>query len=500
MASVCNRKRPNADDVSQDKPPAKRPKFAASRRRRKSNFPPSFWDNLSKVWLTPRALRELNRRNKVQAPRRKPTAPAGALDTHLASFARRGGPGLCHLRGYPEPRSAKHTMSSGSSSALPQSRRGRSSKATTKARRSSAYDNDFEQHLMDNSIYPEGYHGQQDDVTPKPCNLDSLHRDLLPARSSLSPSRFSESAFQDFRRKNKTKSEGTLMRNVMPIIAGNADIPNEGNLPFTNYASLTNGVTVKPVPDYFDGASSGDIDKEVGKSIGQMVIPTKHPHVPVAPNFFLEAKAPGGAADVAERQACYDGAHGARAMHALQTYGETEPVYDGNAYTYSSIYHSSGTLQLYAHHATPSTADGQPEYHMTVIDGWQMTGNINTFRRGAAAFRNARDIAQRHRNAFIQAANARAAQAAKRMQEDAVQGAMPTSQEVHGSAHRPDCNACQDADNAPQQHIPGGSDHALQNDADIGAAAIFYTEDASQNQSQGSVMLDYEFQASEGVT
>jgi hypothetical protein len=39
-----------------------------------------------------------------------------------------------------------------------------------------------------------------------------------------------------------------------------------------------------------------------------------------------------------------------------------------------------------------------------------MTGNIDTFRRGATAFRNARDSAQRHRDSFIQAANARARQ------------------------------------------------------------------------------------------
>jgi hypothetical protein len=45
---------------------------------------------------------------------------------------------------------------------------------------------------------------------------------------------FSESAFRDFKRKNNTKSEGTVMRNVIPIPAGGASIPNEGNLAFTN--------------------------------------------------------------------------------------------------------------------------------------------------------------------------------------------------------------------------------------------------------------------------
>lgn len=123
------------------------------------------------------------------------------------------------------------------------------------------------------------------------------------------------------------------MRNMIPIIAGDANIPNEGHLPFTNLRSLTDEVTVKVVPDFFDGARSGSIDRTVSAALSQMIIPTEHADVPVVPNFFLEAKAPKGGADVALRQACYDGAHGARAMHSLQNYGETEPAYDGNAYT-----------------------------------------------------------------------------------------------------------------------------------------------------------------------
>jgi hypothetical protein len=47
---------------------------------------------------------------------------------------------------------------------------------------------------------------------------------------------------------------------------------------------------------------------------------------------------------------------------------------------------------------------------MTQIDTWGMTGNIDSFRRGATAFRNARDLAQGHRDQFIQAANIRSSQ------------------------------------------------------------------------------------------
>ncbi|KAL2264074.1 hypothetical protein VTK26DRAFT_2568 [Humicola hyalothermophila] len=99
-------------------------------------------------------------------------------------------------------------------------------------------------------------------------------------------------------------------------------------------------------------------------------------------------------------------------MHALQNYGAEEPAFDGNAYTYSSTYHSgTGTLQLYAHHPTPPTAPGgRPEYHMTQLGSYAMTHSRERFIEGASAFRNARDWAKRHRDSFILAANAKARQ------------------------------------------------------------------------------------------
>ncbi|KAH8747031.1 hypothetical protein F5883DRAFT_367245, partial [Diaporthe sp. PMI_573] len=139
-------------------------------------------------------------------------------------------------------------------------------------------------------------------------------------RGSLSPSTIPESAFEEFQRKNKTKSEGTVMRNVVPLIAGRANIPNEGHIPFTNLESLTNNTTANPVPDFFDGARPGDVDKIVREDLDKVIVPTKKAGVPVAPNFFLEAKGSGGTVEVADKQAVQDGAHGAVIMFALDNY------------------------------------------------------------------------------------------------------------------------------------------------------------------------------------
>ena len=62
------------------------------------------------------------------------------------------------------------------------------------------------------------------------------------------------------------------------------------------------------------------------ENLSSSIIPTKHPNVPVAPNLFLEAKGLDGSADVVRRQACYDGAYGARGMHKLQNYSEADAM------------------------------------------------------------------------------------------------------------------------------------------------------------------------------
>lgn len=79
-------------------PTAKRQKLEEHRRHR---TPSSFWDNLSRQWLTRRALREFDRRT---------VWPAGPVPPHrtgkenidlakLKRFARHGGPSLGDIRG-----------------------------------------------------------------------------------------------------------------------------------------------------------------------------------------------------------------------------------------------------------------------------------------------------------------------------------------------------------------------------------------------------------------
>ncbi|KAG5751275.1 hypothetical protein H9Q70_006075 [Fusarium xylarioides] len=379
MARPQNRKRHRGDDPpSQHHLPPKKARLN-SRPSQSSNFAPGFYDDLSErsgLRLTPRALRELDRRNgEIQLP--KYTIPDTSFTT-LAEFARqnrRGGPNLCHLRGYTRPTSIARAMASTSSASSKAQQSTKATTVTSKSKRSSAYDANFEQHLINNNIYPPLYRFPDGCRTPKPANWEEIRRVLRAPRASLSPSRIPESAFEDFQVKNTTKSEGTVMRSVVPILAGDADILNEGHLPFVNLDSITKNTTVNPVPDFFDGAEPAAVDRQVREDLDRIIVPTGRASVPLAPNFFLEAKSPAGSLEVAERQAVLDGAHGALMMHALKNYLGKEDAYDGNAHAFTATL-LGGFLKLYAHHFTAPTAHGQrPHYHTTQIKAYALTGD-----------------------------------------------------------------------------------------------------------------------------
>ena len=182
-------------------------------------------------------------------------------------------------------------MNAGGSS---QSRGQQSTKPTTissKSGKTTAYAEDYEQHLIDHGIYPVLHKHPDARPTPKPSNLGNIRQRLAQSRASLSPSQFDESAFNDFQRKNiRAVREKRVVRTVVPVLGGNSDIPNEQDALFTKLSAITDDTIPKPMPDYFDGARRKDIHGAVKDELGKTIIPTGHVQDPVLPNFFLEAK------------------------------------------------------------------------------------------------------------------------------------------------------------------------------------------------------------------
>lgn len=316
-------------------------------------------------------------------------------------------------RPYRTQKSRKRTASaSRGSSASRGTGSSRSTKPTTK--RSGPYDRDFQQHLIDHGIFPDLYRFPDGHMASKPGNWDDILARLAQPRSSLSPSKFTEEDFEEFRRLDADASkERQVTETVIPFIEGKAQDRKciGGGVPFRNLDHLTDGTLVPGNPDRYHGARPELLDRQIRIELNDQIVPTTQHDLPIAPNFFMAAKGPDGSTSVAKRQACYDGALGARGMHSLQEYGKDEPGFDNNAYTISSTYHD-GTLKMFTSHPSKSATSNRTEYHMTQINTWGMTGNIKTFREGATWYRNGRDWAKEQRDEAIKRANEKATQEA----------------------------------------------------------------------------------------
>ncbi|EGE04189.1 hypothetical protein TEQG_03220 [Trichophyton equinum CBS 127.97] len=107
---------------------------------------------------------------------------------------------------------------------------GNSNNKTTKRTSTTTYNRNFEQKLIDHSIYPSRYNGGQKPA--KPSNWQELNKRLAQSRASLSLSKFSEQEFEDFVDVdlNASKKESVQMQNqivslVLALKAKGTDKP-----------------------------------------------------------------------------------------------------------------------------------------------------------------------------------------------------------------------------------------------------------------------------------
>lgn len=233
---------------------------------------------------------------------------------------------------------------------------------------------------------------------------------MVQPRLSLPPSKFGEEDFERFVQADADASqEKQVSELVIPSLEGRIedDKCRSGRIPYTNLEPLTDG-TLKPGnPDIYYGARPEQLSRQVRTELSGHIIPSTQHDLPLVPNFFLAAKGPDGSLAVAGRQACYNGALGARGMASLASYGHGEPGY-GNAYTISSIYHG-GQIKISASHITqPSGPSGPIEHDTNRVRSYSVTDTVDTFRRGAGAFRNLKDWAKEKSDDLIRHANEKA--------------------------------------------------------------------------------------------
>ncbi|KAL1983740.1 hypothetical protein VTN96DRAFT_9912 [Rasamsonia emersonii] len=393
--------------------PTKKAKITAKDASPPPARPRNSWDRLTKVWLTPRALDEVDRRTATAKPPHPPRPDPSLLDLPvedlraLKRFSRHGGPDLTDLRGFPDPWWEENPNENGPN---PPVRPPRATMLGDEA----AYDRNFEQAMEDNGIHPEG--------SERPGNWDAIIARMARRRWSLASDNFGREEFDKFLRTNAQASRGVnAPSSVFPTLRGDGDnsIGNRAILHVEDRA-FDNMEPIIPAgddddtklalarPNSYDGGRAGQLDARMRSELGAVILPSTEYPMRILPNFTASATRATESAAILRRQALHAGALGARAMHSLQSYGEGPDArrHDRNAYAITATY-QDGTLRLYAVHAAPSTCPEEraSDYHMNELGAWPVARSRQAFRQGVGAFRNLREWALEKRDEFVEAAN-----------------------------------------------------------------------------------------------
>lgn len=237
--------------------------------------PPGFWDNLSRIPLCRRALREFNKRavppTALQARAKRDFGDSEVKE--LKRFAQHGGPDLRNIR-------AASLCSTNSD---------------TETKTYSSKDGAFEMQLMNNGIHLFN-------TGPKPTNWEEMQKRLAQPRPSLSLSQLSEAAFEKFQYKNyEAFTESEVMSWVFPIILGKTNIPSGYSYLFDNLEPLVDHIPY-PQPNYFNFSRTVEIHRKVVDHLNRYIIPSSYLNHAALPNLFLQVKASEGKPSQLQRQ------------------------------------------------------------------------------------------------------------------------------------------------------------------------------------------------------
>ena len=392
-------------------PTSKRQKL----KHQQENFPPSFWDSLSRLFLTSRSLREFDRRTVWPSLPKQPhlTGVAQIDSSKLVEFAKEGGPDLKDLRGFQCPEIERSDLER---EAMP--------KKKSTAPKTSAYDPQFQQHLIDHGCYPTYYPSAAASFAARPKNFAAIFASLQ--KPTTSSSTLTEQQFLKFLDQNNVAaSELETMSGEIRNLAGEKRDSTRENVLFNNLVGLIMDKKGKestisgPRVDSYDGNSPTDLDASVREALSPYIVPSTDTTRPCLPNFFLEAKGKKGDSDVVMRQAWHDGCLGARGVHELRAWIDPDTLEDNNAYTLACTYEpGNATLIVYTihphrssnqkHRRISSMPHRRYEYIMSQLDVVNMRKSSASFIEGMRLYENARLWAKEQRDQLYAAANLKA--------------------------------------------------------------------------------------------
>ena len=209
---------------------------------------------------------------------------------------------------------------------------------TSKTKKTSSYDPNFEQNLINNDIYSDDYDFLNDRDSSRLNNENEILSRLGQPRSSLSSSQFFNKKFRIFKK--------------ISVIQNTVRISFAKNLVFKNLESLIHDNLIDVKSDFYDEARSAQIDLRIREELESYITSITQRQTPALFNFFTEAKSPDESAIVTKRQAYFDEALSARDVHKLRSFkANLTLAYNNSAYIIIFTY-NDGTLKMYTIHLT----------------------------------------------------------------------------------------------------------------------------------------------------
>lgn len=146
--------------------------------------------------------------------------------------------------------------------------------ATTTTQKTGPYSRNFQQHLTDHGVYPDGYEHPDNRVPPLSGNLEEINQRLAQPRPSLSQSQFSDTKFRKFKRADAHAFKVKQVTDpVIPIIEGKVRDARcvAGGIPLANLDHLADGTLAPSNPDYFYGARPEQENRRIRKELSSLL-------------------------------------------------------------------------------------------------------------------------------------------------------------------------------------------------------------------------------------
>jgi hypothetical protein len=257
------------------------------------------------------------------------------------------------------------------------------------------------QSLLNCGIYHCDYRYPAGFVDFKPTNWGELLQTMQNPREAV----VSEETYRTYcQRLSDINDDPSIMRLLFPILQGECNDPAQDGVQFTNLAPFPDlSSIVHPSPAFYHGEKPESLNPHFHRTMGNYIVPSTNSRHAILPTFFVDLSYE-MSIDLAEDHALYNGIHGARGIHLLQTSVDSGSVYDAKAYTITVIL-GGRCLGLYTVHLSKQP-DGRDRYHLNLLDEWCLTQSLTAFQTAIRAYRNLRDFTRDERRKVINIANA----------------------------------------------------------------------------------------------